>query len=152
MHPNQALLPVLPAEWEPQDAVILAWPHAQSDWLANIAHIQETYVELIRHITCFESVVLIIPDQAEFARIQPILLENRISVDKVIPVFTNYNDTWLRDTGPISIKVNNEVRYLDFRFNGWGNKFEHQREISLNINTTINSANVCLSISQSSRD
>jgi agmatine/peptidylarginine deiminase len=37
----------------------------------------------------------------------------------------------LRDTGPISIKVNNEVRYLDFRFNGWGNKFEHQLDNQL---------------------
>ncbi|HJV34612.1 agmatine deiminase family protein, partial [Geomonas sp.] len=22
----------LPAEWEPQDGVLLAWPHEESDW------------------------------------------------------------------------------------------------------------------------
>jgi len=131
MHPNHTLAPVLPAEWEPQDAVILAWPHAQSDWLANIANIQKTYIELIRHITRFESVVLLIPDQPEKIRLQSILLENQIAVDKVIPVFANYNDTWLRDTGPVSIKVNTEIHYLDFRFNGWGNKFEHQHDDQL---------------------
>ena len=27
----------LPAEWEPQDGVLLAWPHAETDWCDNLA-------------------------------------------------------------------------------------------------------------------
>ena len=126
MTDNDNLVPTFPAEWEPQDAVILAWPHEQSDWWPIIDDIQKTCLELIKHITRFELVVLIIPDADEFTFIQTLLHENKINPEKVIPVLANYNDTWVRDTGPISIKINDHIQHLDFRFNGWGNKFEYQ--------------------------
>ena len=34
------------------------------------------------------------------------------------------NDTWIRDYGYISIKEEGENRLLDFKFDGWGGKFE----------------------------
>ena len=33
------------------------------------------------------------------------------------------NDTWARDFGAISVKINNEIKLLDFKFNGWGLKY-----------------------------
>jgi len=115
----------LPAEWEPQDAVILAWPCEQSDWLPVLNDIRKTYLELIKHITRFELVVLFIPNQKEFDSVQPLLLQNQINLEKIIPVFADYNDTWLRDTGPLTVRTTSGIQYLDYRFNGWGNKFEH---------------------------
>jgi agmatine deiminase len=42
------------------------------------------------------------------------------------------NDTWIRDYGYISIIENNEVKLLDFVFDGWGGKFEASLDNSVN--------------------
>jgi agmatine/peptidylarginine deiminase len=42
-----------------------------------------------------------------------------------------YDDTWLRDSGPISLRDGNGFRLLDFRFTGWGGKFEASRDDQL---------------------
>ena len=42
-----------------------------------------------------------------------------------------YDDTWLRDSGPISLRGNEGFRLLDFRFTGWGGKFEASRDDQL---------------------
>src|SRR5690606_7029696 len=57
----------------------------------------------------------------------------RIDMDRVSFVEVPYNDTWLRDTGPITLVPRNDpegadagqaFHLLDFRFTGWGGKFE----------------------------
>jgi agmatine/peptidylarginine deiminase len=42
-----------------------------------------------------------------------------------------YDDTWLRDSGPITLKDGEDFRLLDFRFTGWGGKFEASRDDQL---------------------
>jgi agmatine deiminase len=42
------------------------------------------------------------------------------------------NDTWTRDYGYISIVENGEITLLDFRFDGWGGKFEAGLDNALN--------------------
>lgn len=42
------------------------------------------------------------------------------------------NDTWIRDYGYISIKEDNEIKLLDFTFDGWGKKFEASLDNSVN--------------------
>lgn len=125
MTTSNSTAPTLPAEWEPQDAIILAWPHEHTDWQPVLNNIRKTCLELIKQITRFESVVLFIPNQNEFDSIRPLLLQNKINPEKIIPVFADYNDTWLRDTGPLTVRTNGGIKHLDYRFNGWGNKFEH---------------------------
>ena len=44
----------LPAEWEPQAGVLLAWPHAQTDWAERLAETESAYVALVAAITRFE--------------------------------------------------------------------------------------------------
>ena len=41
----------LPAEWEQQDGVLLAWPHADSDWRDNLAAVEAVFVEIVRAIS-----------------------------------------------------------------------------------------------------
>ena len=43
-----------PAEWEPQDAVLIAWPHAGTDWAERLAEVETTYVALAVAITRFQ--------------------------------------------------------------------------------------------------
>jgi agmatine/peptidylarginine deiminase len=37
----------LPAEWEPQAGVVIAWPHDQTDWAERLVETESTYVALV---------------------------------------------------------------------------------------------------------
>ena len=51
----------LPAEWEPHEAVWLAWPHNQSTWGDGLDPAQAFYVKLISQLATYETVHLIVP-------------------------------------------------------------------------------------------
>ncbi|HET9047948.1 MAG TPA: agmatine deiminase family protein [Chiayiivirga sp.] len=114
-----------PAEWEPQDAVILAWPHAGTDWAERLAEVEHTYVALIAAITRFQKVLLCVADASVAERARHMLAAAHVDVFKLHLIEIPYNDTWLRDSGPISLlDMLGTARFLDFRFTGWGGKFE----------------------------
>lgn len=110
----------LPAEWEPQDGILLAWPHADTDWQIQLPEVQAVYTELIRQIVRFEKVLLVAPAPQE---VQKQLTANGIDMARVTICSTDTNDTWTRDFGPLTVQVNNQPVLLDFGFNGWGLKF-----------------------------
>ena len=100
------------AEWEPQSAVQLTWPHAQTDWAPMLAEITAVYEEMAREISKRERLII---------------------VDDI-----PHNDTWARDHGFISVEgARGEGRgagviLLDFKFNGWGEKFEAALDNAIN--------------------
>src|SRR5690606_25671539 len=52
----------------------------------------------------------------------------RIDMQRVRFIEVEYDDTWLRDSGPITLRGKDGFRLLDFRFTGWGGKFEARRD------------------------
>ena len=100
------------AEWEPQSAVQLTWPHAQTDWAPMLAEITAVYEEMAREISKRERLII---------------------VDDI-----PHNDTWARDHGFISVEgARGEGRgagviLLDFKFNGWGEKFPAELDNQIN--------------------
>ena len=122
-----------PAEWEPQSAVLLAWPHAGTDWAERLGEVEDTYVALVSAITHFEDVVVCVADEDLQTYAEARLRSNRVDMGRVRFVEVPYDDTWLRDSGPITLVDGGLVdgkqrgggfRLLDFRFTGWGGKFE----------------------------
>ncbi len=110
----------LPAEWEAQDAVMLAWPHEQTDWLERLGEAQQTFAEIIRAISRFEPVLLIVPNKTQV--LQQLQAAN-IDFDQVRLYELPSNDTWSRDFGPLTVRTDQGLKLLDFVFNGWGHKF-----------------------------
>jgi agmatine/peptidylarginine deiminase len=121
----------LPAEWEPQSAVLIAWPHAETDWAARLAQVEDTYIALVAAITLFEPVVVCVADDDVQAYARARLSSARIDMHRVRFVEVAYDDTWLRDSGPITLQESDGFRLLDFRFTGWGGKFEASRDDQL---------------------
>jgi agmatine/peptidylarginine deiminase len=113
-----------PAEWEPQSAVLIAWPHAETDWAERLGEVEDTYVALVTAITRFEDVVVIVADDDLQTYAEARLRSNRVDMARVRFVQAPYDDTWLRDSGPITLRSADGFRLLDFRFTGWGGKFE----------------------------
>lgn len=87
----------LPAEWEPQDAVMLVWPQEGMDWEDCLDDARETFSNIRKTIERFQPVIW---------------------VDDL-----DSNDTWSRDIAPITIEEDGKPVLLDFQFNGWGGKY-----------------------------
>lgn len=52
----------LPAEWEEQSGIMIAWPHEGTDWAPYLEEIEQTYTELVDAITQYEYVLLLARD------------------------------------------------------------------------------------------
>lgn len=121
-----------PAEWESQSAVLIAWPHADTDWAERLAEVEETYIALVAAITRFQPVLICVADDDLETYAEMRLRSNRVDMEKVRFVSAEYDDTWLRDSGPITLlRGEGGFRLLDFRFTGWGGKFEASRDDQL---------------------
>lgn len=94
------------AEWEPQSAVQLTWPHKDTDWVPILPEITAVYEEMKREIESRETVIV---------------------VDDI-----PHNDTWARDHGFITVEENGQLILLDFKFNGWGEKFAAELDNDIN--------------------
>ena len=108
----------LPAEWEPQSAVQLTWPHAGTDWAPMLDEISETYRQMVAAIERYEPVLTVSSGNTLYSTIN---------------VHCSTDDTWARDHGFITL-VNDRgnARLLDFQFNGWGEKFPASQDNAIN--------------------
>ncbi len=105
----------MPAEWEKQSAVQLTLPNEHTDWAPILPEITAVYEEMKR----------------EISKREPLIIVDDIP----------HNDTWARDHGFITCLTptpspvgegKEEVILLDFRFNGWGEKFPAELDNALN--------------------
>ena len=119
----------LPAEWEPQCGVMLTWPNPDTDWKPYINEIMSTYLTLSKVIASRERLVVAAKDAEEVeASLRASLTEAEMA--NVTVVACDINDTWARDHGPITLRNGKDgsLKMLDFRFNGWGEKFDWQKD------------------------
>jgi hypothetical protein len=100
---NQTLR--FPAEWEAQSGVLIAWPTADTDWADRLGQVEETYIALVAAITRFQPVLICVADDDVETYAEMRLRSNRIDMDKVHFTTAAYDDTWLRDSGPITCAV-----------------------------------------------
>lgn len=117
-----------PAEWEPQSAVLIAWPHAGTDWAARLADVETTYVALVQAITRFEQALILVADEALQRHATQQLTAAGVDLDRVRFEHVDYDDTWLRDSGPITLRMREGFCLLDFHFTAWGGKFAAGRD------------------------
>lgn len=130
----------LPAEWEPQDGVLLAWPHADTDWAPRLEQVEATCAALIAAISRHERVVLCVANATVRARAEQALGSAGARGENVRYVVLEYDDTWLRDSGPITLTDGRQFRLTDFRFTGWGGKFGANRDDALIGNLIVREA------------
>ncbi|MDM5263058.1 agmatine deiminase family protein [Sulfurovum sp. XTW-4] len=120
----------MPAEWEKQRAVLLSFPHEKTDWHdpdnpADLEASLSPFIRIAQAIAYGEAVYIICKEKEKIANM---FCSTRNMTFIEIPT----NDTWIRDYGYISIKENDEVKLLDFTFDGWGGKFEASLDNAVN--------------------
>jgi agmatine/peptidylarginine deiminase len=117
-----------PAEWEPQSAVLIAWPHEFSDFNSHLDAIETTYAFIAKTITQYQRLIIVCHDDSHQQRIKSLVMSEH-NIDYIQAVV---NDTWVRDTVFLSIENDSELLLINFRFNGWGNKYPHHEDNALN--------------------
>lgn len=114
----------LPAEWEPQGAVLLTWPHADMDWADDLAAVEQCFQQIALSIASEQTVIISVPNRQVLTDLRQLAAAEQISASRIRGTVLPSNDIWVRDHGPISIELgNNKMQLLDFEFNGWGNKY-----------------------------
>jgi agmatine deiminase len=121
----------VPAEWEAQEAIWMQWPgywEKESEIaFAKIADIVSRYEKL--HILYHSDQVY-----ADARRVM-----SNVGVD---PQHTNvhwhpvpYDNSWMRDNGPVYVFHDNEVRIQNWNFNAWGGAFGS--DIPFNLDNAV---------------
>ncbi|MEA1955784.1 MAG: agmatine deiminase family protein [Campylobacterota bacterium] len=109
------------AEFEKQSYTQIIFPHKNSDWIDYLKEAEQTFENIINQIIKYQKCLVICADIQD--------VKNRFKKNENL-FFIEYetDDTWARDCSALSIEENNHIQLLDFRFNGWGGKFEASKD------------------------
>lgn len=113
----------LPAEWESHGAILLSWPHKDSDWEYILEEVTQCYINIVEAITQETKVIIVAPDIEIPQKQLSHLNQSLISYYQI-----ETNDTWARDFGVITTIDNDKFVLNDFQFNGWGLKFASNKD------------------------
>lgn len=107
-----------PAEWERHEATWIGWPHHTADWPGKFAAIPWVFGEIVRHLVRGEKVRILVQSAAYERRARDAL--DRIGTDGSVEFFRIPTDrAWMRDSGPLFLKHDNELAIAGFNFSGW---------------------------------
>jgi len=114
----------MPAEWEPQEAVWLSWPHRRSTWPGNFRPIPRVFSRVAAAISHREEVRINVARELR-PRARALLVAAGADMANVSFHLNPTNDAWCRDHGPIFVRRDRtgEVAVTDWEYNAWGGKY-----------------------------
>src|SRR2546430_2512360 len=117
----------MPAEWEPQEAIWLAWPHNKLTWPDEmLAEVESAYIEIIRALHTGQKIKLLVNTVESRQRVRSILDLEGVALSQIVFVSIPTEDSWIRDYGPTFVTNRDSQRLgmVKWVFNAWGNKYE----------------------------
>lgn len=115
-------------EWDAIEYVLVALPHAGTDWAYMLPEALQQYKRLLEAFDSHGQRVLVLCKKS--SDLVSLMGGRR---DNLVPVEMEYNDTWTRDYGPLTVMRGDRLRALDFGFNGWGLKFAADKDNLVNL-------------------
>jgi len=109
---------IMPAEWEVHERTIMEWPvRASLVWQDNYEAVCKGYGEVVRAISVYEPVTVIINEEDEDEI-------HRLCGPRVEIIRIPHNDAWARDNGPTFVRdKEGKLHGISWRFNAWGEKY-----------------------------
>jgi agmatine deiminase len=128
----------MPAEWAPHAATWLAWPHFRGDWPGKFEPIPWVYAEVIRNLSRYERVDLIVRNAASEG-----LARNTLKLAGALNKNVRFhrwptNRVWTRDSGCTFVHTGTGARggpterssvalhAIEWRFNAWAKYRNYQ--------------------------
>lgn len=108
-----------PAEWHPQSAIQLTWPHAGTDWVDMLDEVIPCFKQIALEILKRQDLLVVCADKEVVMQQLGKTHHGKLHLYELPS-----NDTWARDHGGLSVFINGKPTLLDFTFNGWGEKFD----------------------------
>jgi agmatine deiminase len=115
-----------PAEWAPQVATWLSWPHKEASWPGKLEAVYPVYGEFVRLLAVKQEVHLNVNDEAMAEVARRRLEAVGADLDRVFLHLFPTDDAWCRDHGPAFV-VNPAAEapkaLVDWGYNAWGDKY-----------------------------
>jgi len=110
----------MPAEWEPQAATWLSWPHKLASWPGKFAPIPRLYARLVRELAAAQPVHILAGGHP--------MAQARVMVGRMPNVWLHdipTDDAWIRDSGPTFLvgPPGAPPALVDWGYNAWGGKY-----------------------------
>lgn len=102
---------------------MLTWPHDRTDWAGLLPEVTRVYETLVLALSRHGDVVIAAREDT-VPELTRRLNGLGVASDCLHIYAAQSNDTWARDHGPITVATQQGLCLLDYRFNGWGNKFD----------------------------
>jgi len=115
-----------PAEFAPQEAMWLSWPHKEESWPGKIKTIYAPYSQFVAEVAQGQRVHINVVDEA--MKIQAIQHLQRAGarMERIFFHFFPTNDAWCRDHGPaflINPAAATPKVLVKWNYNAWGEKY-----------------------------
>lgn len=118
-----------PAEWEKHQATLLSFPSEGRDWPGKYHAIKWAFVEIIKKVTAYEPVVLVVNSDELREKVAGMLEQAHVDLSQVSYIIKDTNRNWMRDSGPAIVKtVNGGREAIQFGFTGWAKYKNHRKD------------------------
>ncbi|MEI7669149.1 MAG: agmatine deiminase family protein [Pseudomonadota bacterium] len=124
----------MPAEWEKQAAIWLAFPHEKSDFPGKFETIKWVYIEIIKNLVKSMRVRLIVQNEKAEKIAKEALLISNVDLTKIDFIIAKTNRSWLRDSAPTFVYEGKNRLLLDWKFNAWA-KYDNWQSDNKLINS-----------------
>jgi len=115
-----------PAEFAPQKAMWLSWPHKEESWPGKIQTIYAPYSQFVKEVALGQEVHINVADAAMQAFATQKLELAGVRMDRIFFHFFPTNDAWCRDHGPAFL-INPAAAIpkvlVKWNYNAWGEKY-----------------------------
>ena len=115
-----------PAEFAPQKAMWLSWPHKEESWPGKIQTIYTPYAQFVKEVASGQEVHINVADAAMQAFAKQQLELAGVRMDRIFFHFFPTNDAWCRDHGPAFL-INPAAAIpkvlVKWNYNAWGEKY-----------------------------
>jgi agmatine deiminase len=113
-------------EWANHEATWIGWPYNKSDWPGKFSPIPYVYAEIVKYISRGENVRIFVQSKEHKLKAIKVLKDSDVILSNIEFYIKKTDRGWLRDSGPMFVKAENEVVVLDFKFNAWAKYDDHK--------------------------
>ena len=115
----------MPDEGERHTATWMAFGPGPEIWEDLQRPAQQALARIANAIAAYEPVHMLVREADHDTA-------SRLCNNKVQLIVQDIDDLWMRDTGPVFVKSSSgQLAGVDFNFNGWGNKQEHEADAAV---------------------
>ena len=118
-----------PADWENHQATLLSFPSEGRDWPGKYHAIKWAFVEMIKKITTYEPVIMMVKSDELREKVVVMLEQAHVDQSQVSYIIKDTNRNWMRDSGPAIVKTSDGGREaIQFGFTGWAKYKNHRKD------------------------